>query len=58
MDFSGGGGLIGRAFPLIPQEEKTAIIKAALDGGINWFDTAKLYGTGYRNVPFLMPSRH
>jgi aryl-alcohol dehydrogenase-like predicted oxidoreductase len=46
MDFSGGGGLIGRAFPLIPQEEKNAIVKAALDGGINWFDTAELYGSG------------
>jgi aryl-alcohol dehydrogenase-like predicted oxidoreductase len=46
MDFSGGGGLIGRVFPVIPQEEKNAIIKAALDGGINWFDTAELYGKG------------
>jgi len=46
MDFSGGGGLIGRAFPVIPQEGKTAIVKAALDGGINWFDTAELYGAG------------
>jgi aryl-alcohol dehydrogenase-like predicted oxidoreductase len=46
MDFSGGGGLIGRAFPVIPQEGKTAIVKAALDGGINWFDTAELYGGG------------
>lgn len=46
MQFSGGGGLIGLAFPVIPQEEKNAIIKAALDGGINWFDTAELYGGG------------
>ena len=46
MDFSGGGGLIGRVFPVIPQVEKTAIVKAALDGGINWFDTAELYGAG------------
>jgi aryl-alcohol dehydrogenase-like predicted oxidoreductase len=46
MDFSGGGGWIGRAFPIIPQEEKTAIAKAALEGGINWFDTAELYGAG------------
>ena len=46
MDFSGGGGWIGRAFPIIPQEEKTAIVKAALEGGINWFDTAELYGKG------------
>jgi aryl-alcohol dehydrogenase-like predicted oxidoreductase len=46
MELSGGGGLIGRAFPLIPQEEKNVIIKAALDGGINWFDTAEMYGAG------------
>ncbi len=46
MEFSGGGGLMGFAFPVIPQEEKNAIVRAALDGGINWFDTAELYGNG------------
>ncbi|HTX90042.1 MAG TPA: aldo/keto reductase [Anaerolineales bacterium] len=46
MELSGGGGLLGRVFPIIPQEEKNAIIKAALDGGINWFDTAEMYGAG------------
>jgi aryl-alcohol dehydrogenase-like predicted oxidoreductase len=46
MDFSGGGGWIGPGFPRISQEQKTAIVKAALDGGINWFDTAELYGAG------------
>lgn len=46
MEFSGGGGLIGVAFPVIPQEDKNAIVKAALDGGINWFDTAEMYGGG------------
>ena len=46
MEFSGGGGIMGRMFPVIPQEEKNAIIKAALDGGINWFDTAEAYGGG------------
>jgi aryl-alcohol dehydrogenase-like predicted oxidoreductase len=46
MEFAGGGGLIGSAFPVIPQEEKNAIVKAALDGGINWFDTAEMYGGG------------
>ena len=46
MEMAGGGGLIGRMFPIIPQEEKNAIIKAALDGGINWFDTAEMYGAG------------
>ncbi len=46
MEFSGGGGLMGPMFPLIPQQEKDAIVKAALEGGINWFDTAELYGAG------------
>lgn len=46
MEFSGGGGLLGYAFPRIPQQEKNAIIQAALDGGINWFDTAEMYGGG------------
>lgn len=46
MELAGGGGFLGRIFPVIPQGEKNAIIKAALDGGINWFDTAELYGAG------------
>lgn len=46
MEFSGGGGLLGKIFPVIPQEEKNAIIKAAIDGGINFFDTAEMYGAG------------
>jgi aryl-alcohol dehydrogenase-like predicted oxidoreductase len=46
MEFSGGGGLLGAVFPTISQEEKNAAIKAGLDGGVNWFDTAELYGSG------------
>jgi aryl-alcohol dehydrogenase-like predicted oxidoreductase len=46
MELAGGGGLIGMMFPVIPREEKDAIIKAALDGGINFFDTAEMYGAG------------
>ncbi len=46
MELSGGGGLFGRAFPVIPQDDKNAIIQAALNSGINWFDTAELYGGG------------
>jgi aryl-alcohol dehydrogenase-like predicted oxidoreductase len=46
MELGGGGGLLGLAFPVIPREEKNAIIQAALDGGINWFDTAEMYGAG------------
>jgi aryl-alcohol dehydrogenase-like predicted oxidoreductase len=46
MEFSGGGGLMGSAFPVISQEEKNATVQAGLDGGVNWFDTAELYGGG------------
>jgi aryl-alcohol dehydrogenase-like predicted oxidoreductase len=46
MELSGGGGMLGRIFPVIPVEQKNAIIKAALDGGINFFDTAEIYGNG------------
>jgi aryl-alcohol dehydrogenase-like predicted oxidoreductase len=46
MEFAGGGGLIGFMFPTIEQSDKNAIVKAVLDGGINWFDTAEMYGNG------------
>jgi len=46
MQFSRGGGLFGMLFPVLSQEEKNTILKTALDGGINWFDTAELYGFG------------
>lgn len=46
MEFAGGGGMMGPAFPVIAQQEKTATIQAGLEGGVNWFDTAELYGAG------------
>ena len=46
MEFAGGGGLMGFAFPRIDQEVKNATVQAGLDGGVNWFDTAELYGNG------------
>ncbi len=46
MEFAGGGGLMGFAFPKIDQEVKNATVQAGLDGGVNWFDTAELYGRG------------
>jgi aryl-alcohol dehydrogenase-like predicted oxidoreductase len=46
MEFAGGGGMLGLAFPPILRADKNAIVKAGLDGGINWFDTAELYGGG------------
>jgi aryl-alcohol dehydrogenase-like predicted oxidoreductase len=44
--FSGGRGLVGAFWPDLPQAECDAIVKAALDGEINWFDTAEVYGWG------------
>jgi aryl-alcohol dehydrogenase-like predicted oxidoreductase len=46
MEFSGGGSLLGHAFPIMTQGQKNAVIQTALDGGINWFDTAEIYGGG------------
>jgi len=46
MELSGGGGIMGIAFPNLSREEKNSIIKSALDAGINWFDTAEFYGRG------------
>jgi aryl-alcohol dehydrogenase-like predicted oxidoreductase len=46
MQFAGGKGMFKAMFPEISQDQMSKIIKAALDGGINWFDTAELYGQG------------
>ncbi len=46
MEFSRGQNPLFNVFPVIPQQDKNAIIQAALDGGINWFDTAEMYGQG------------
>ncbi len=54
MEFSGGGGLVGSVFPVIGQDEKNATVKAALDGSINWFDTAELYGAGVSEASLSM----
>lgn len=44
--FSRSKGLAGRYWPSIPQETVRDIVKVTLDGGINWFDTAEVYGNG------------
>jgi aryl-alcohol dehydrogenase-like predicted oxidoreductase len=46
MQFSGSQGVWGFMFQDLPQEQMNAIVKAALDGGIIWFDTAEMYGRG------------
>jgi aryl-alcohol dehydrogenase-like predicted oxidoreductase len=46
MQFAGGRGFLKAAYPLISQDEMNQIIRAAWAGGINWFDTAEIYGRG------------
>jgi len=44
--FSQGRGMFGNFWAVLPQEEIESIVRAALEGGINWFDTAEAYGGG------------
>ncbi len=41
----GKGGAMG-SWSTVPPDEMDAIVKAALEGGIQWFDTAEIYGFG------------
>ena len=44
--FSGGKGLAGFYWKAIDQEDVNRIVAAAIEGGMNWFDTAEAYGKG------------
>ncbi len=44
--FTGGSGAIQAVNPALPEETRIEIVKTALEGGINWFDTAELSGAG------------
>jgi aryl-alcohol dehydrogenase-like predicted oxidoreductase len=46
MQFAGGAGVFRAMFDGLSQSEMNAIVGAALEGGINWFDTAEMYGRG------------
>lgn len=46
MQFAGGHGFMKMVYPALSDQESNAIVKAALDNGINWFDTAESYGKG------------
>jgi aryl-alcohol dehydrogenase-like predicted oxidoreductase len=45
MQFAGRGP-VTFSFPPLETETSNAVVRAALDGGINWFDTAEMYGRG------------
>ncbi|MGM7683349.1 aldo/keto reductase [Cytobacillus sp. Hm23] len=44
--FSKGNGMVGRFWPVLEKEEIQEIVTISLEGGINWFDTAEVYGKG------------
>lgn len=44
--FSKGQGLAGSFWRSLDDEVTTGVVKAALDGGIDWFDPAEVYGNG------------
>jgi aryl-alcohol dehydrogenase-like predicted oxidoreductase len=44
--FSGGHGLVGRFWPALSEDVIDDIVAKSLSGGINWFDTAEVYGHG------------
>ncbi|HVO10372.1 MAG TPA: aldo/keto reductase [Vicinamibacteria bacterium] len=44
--FSSGFGLVGGYWEALAQETVDEIVRAALAGGVDWFDTAEIYGRG------------
>ncbi len=44
--FSNRVGLAGKFWPALEESETREIVRVTLEGGINWFDTAEIYGKG------------
>ncbi|MBY0086406.1 aldo/keto reductase [Brevibacillus brevis] len=44
--FSNGQGMVGKFWPVIGPDDVLKIVQTSLHGGINWFDTAEVYGKG------------
>ncbi len=44
--FSKGSGMVGKYWPTLSDDEILTIINMSVDGGMNWFDTAEVYGHG------------
>lgn len=44
--FSNGQGVVGKFWPVLSADDVLKIVKISLEGGINWFDTAEVYGKG------------
>jgi aryl-alcohol dehydrogenase-like predicted oxidoreductase len=46
LQFAGGLGFFRFSYQKLSTETMTGIVKASIDSGINWFDTAEIYGNG------------
>ena len=46
VQFSGGRGLSGLLWQPLPEEDIRDIVRVSVEGGVDWFDTAELYGRG------------
>ena len=44
--FSKQTGFVGKYWPALTDDETCKIVKTSIYGGINWFDTAEIYGQG------------
>ncbi|OBZ11279.1 MULTISPECIES: aldo/keto reductase [Bacillales] len=44
--FSNGKGLVGKFWPVLQGSIINDIVKTSYEGGMNWFDTAEIYGNG------------
>jgi aryl-alcohol dehydrogenase-like predicted oxidoreductase len=44
--FSKGNGFVGKFWPILSDDQIRETVDASLKGGVNWFDTAEVYGWG------------
>jgi aryl-alcohol dehydrogenase-like predicted oxidoreductase len=44
--FSQGKGFVGGFWKSLDRQTTQSVVQAAIEGGINWFDTAEMYGNG------------
>lgn len=44
--FSKGNGLVGKYWPALSNQTIVDIVQTSLQHGVNWFDTAEIYGKG------------
>jgi aryl-alcohol dehydrogenase-like predicted oxidoreductase len=56
--FSAGQNLAGKYWEAIPQPVVDQVVEASLAGGINWFDTAEMYGNGASERALATALRH